>query len=114
MDNEGSPRFGSVVDVALQKAWQVFHLLLPGTAFVYYGDEIAMVNGVVGATERKDPLALVPGQVSHQLRFFCCCEFQTWRFSMRLVSFICNCEGTYCFMYHYNRHTLLTGLGSVC
>ncbi|XP_045167927.2 probable maltase [Mercenaria mercenaria] len=64
LDNENSSRFGSVVSEDLQKAWQAFHLLLPGTAFVYYGDEIAMKNGVVGASDTKDPLARVSGQTS--------------------------------------------------
>lgn len=64
VDNENSPRFASVVSEQLQKAWQVFHLLLPGTAFVYYGDEIAMKNGVVDALQTKDPVAELPGQTS--------------------------------------------------
>jgi len=44
------------VSQKLQKAVQALHLLLPGTAVVYYGDEIAMSNGDVGSSLVKDPL----------------------------------------------------------
>lgn len=64
VDNENSPRFGSVVSGTLQKAWQAFHLLMPGTPFVYYGDEIAMKNGVIKPVDEKDPVAKLPGKMS--------------------------------------------------
>lgn len=64
VDNENNPRFGSLVSDTLQKAWQVLHLLLPGTPFVYYGDEIAMTNGVVSSSLIKDPVATQLGQPS--------------------------------------------------
>ncbi|KAL4238866.1 hypothetical protein ACF0H5_003573 [Mactra antiquata] len=56
VDNEKSSRFGSKVDETLQKAWQALHLLLPGTAVVYYGDEIGMKNGGVSPGKIVDPL----------------------------------------------------------
>ena len=56
VDNENTKRFGSSVSQKLQKAVQALHLLLPGTAVVYYGDEIAMSNGDVGSSLVKDPL----------------------------------------------------------
>lgn len=43
------------------------HLLLPGTAVVYYGDEIAMPNVVVN--DKKDPLAKM-GKVSNRIWLF--------------------------------------------
>ena len=58
LDNDESSRFGSMVSKTYQKAFQVLNMLLPGTAFVYYGDEIAMSNGVVTANANKDPLFL--------------------------------------------------------
>lgn len=54
LGNDESSRFGSRISVTYQKAFQALNLLLPGTAFVYYGDEIAMNNGIV--TDKKDPM----------------------------------------------------------
>jgi len=59
VDNENTGRFGSLLDAAQQKALQVLHLLLPGTPIVYYGDEIAMKNGVISGADVKDPLAQI-------------------------------------------------------
>lgn len=56
LDNENTERYATKWNEAKQKAWQVFHLLLPGTPIVYYGDEIAMTNGNVAANQKKDPL----------------------------------------------------------
>lgn len=56
VDNEKNERFGSKVDEVLQKAMQALQLLLPGTAVVYYGDEIGMKNGGVSAGNNTDPL----------------------------------------------------------
>jgi len=53
--NEDVSRFGSREgDAASQKVYQVFMLLLQGTPIVYYGDEIAMVNGVVPKAAEMD------------------------------------------------------------
>lgn len=57
LNNDETPRFGSAVAEKYQKAFQALNLLLPGTAFVYYGDEIAMTNGVVNGAAIKDPLS---------------------------------------------------------
>ena len=64
LNNDETPRFGSKVAGKYQKAFQALNLLLPGTAFVYYGDEIAMTNGVVNGAANKDPLSAA-GKVRH-------------------------------------------------
>ena len=56
LNNEDTPRYDSSVGEAYQKAFQALNLLLPGTAFTYYGDEIAMSNGVVVGAANKDPM----------------------------------------------------------
>ena len=68
LNNDETPRFGSEVAEKYQKAYQALNLLLPGTAFVYYGDEIAMTNGVVNGAANKDPLSAA-GKVHLQLPF---------------------------------------------
>jgi glycosidase len=56
--NEKTSRFGSrVPDAGLKKVYQVLHFLMPGTAIVYYGDEIAMTNGSVPNSKTVDPAA---------------------------------------------------------
>ena len=56
--NEKTSRFGSrVPDAGLRKVYQVLHFLMPGTAIVYYGDEIAMTNGSVPNSKTVDPAA---------------------------------------------------------
>lgn len=37
-------------------------LSLPGTPVVYYGDEIAMVDGVISASQMRDPVGIALGQ----------------------------------------------------
>jgi len=46
-------------------------MLLPGTAVVYYGDEIAMEDGVVAADKAKDILTTELGIVSRRLKVNC-------------------------------------------
>ena len=50
-------------------AFQALNLLLPGTAFVYYGDEIAMTNGVVSGAANKDPLFASTVKVGFSLNY---------------------------------------------
>lgn len=59
VDSENTSRFGSRVAKEMQKAMQALHMLLPGTAVVYYGDEIAMEDGEI--TTAVDPLAQLSG-----------------------------------------------------
>ncbi|KAL3874106.1 hypothetical protein ACJMK2_037166 [Sinanodonta woodiana] len=56
LDNDETPRFGSV-EKYLYKVLQTLHLLFPGTAFVYYGDEIAMKNGNISSLDVRDPVS---------------------------------------------------------
>lgn len=71
LNNEDTMRFGSRVERKLQPAFQALHLLLPGTAIVYYGDEIGMTSGAVkpAAETIKDPLTTVgmPSRSSYRL-----------------------------------------------
>ena len=74
--NEKTSRFGSrVPDAGLRKVYQVLHFLMPGTAIVYYGDEIAMADGSLADFNTVDPAAKY-GLVSEKAldRCFTPCE----------------------------------------
>lgn len=70
LDGDSRTRFFSVGSETFWKAYQALHLLLPGTPMVYYGDEIAMTNGVIAASQRKDPVyAIKNSMVREELLF---------------------------------------------
>ncbi|XP_071160041.1 amino acid transporter heavy chain SLC3A1-like [Mytilus edulis] len=61
LDNENLDRIASLIGDEYMKALLAVQILLPGVSSSYYGDEIAMKNGVP-ATPSKDPVSKLPNQ----------------------------------------------------